>query len=484
MTTGRRTDSTTPIPGLRRAVIASVLGNGLEWFDFLSYAYFASSIGRAFFPLGDPVASLLLTYGVFAMGFVVRPVGGVLFGLYADHKGRKRALTLLTGLMAAGTLLMGLTPPYERIGLAAPVIVILARLIQGVSVGGEFGSAAAMLVEYAPPRHRMFYASFQMMSHGVALIVVSVFGYALTTRLAPAALDQWGWRIPFFFGALVGPVGLYIRHYVGESPEFLRLQTQRRNQASRTVRPSVGGVICGIGVISLGAAVNYLWHSYAPTYVVQQLHLPLSAALGGAAVAGLVASATYPLAGWIADRIGPFRLLFPLVAIFALSAWPLYHYVASAPSVERLLVGQIVAALFLGLMSGAHPGMLAALFPTESRSTGIALSYNIAVAVFGGLAPMIVTGLIALSGDEMMPAYYQMVVAAISLVLIGLTASAWRGIGPSAADPARSSLSLEPSDGTAPPPLLRDRGRGAAYHPGRHPAGYGAAAPQQTDPGA
>jgi len=424
-------ETATPIPGLWRAVTASVVGNGLEWFDFLSYAYFASSIGQAFFPLGDPVASLLLTYGVFAAGFIVRPVGGVLFGLYADYKGRKRALVLLTGLMAAGTLLMAMTPSYDRIGIAAPALVILARLIQGVSVGGEFGSAAAMLVEYAPPGKRMFYASFQMMSHGLALVFVSAFSYGLTTQLDPAALDDWGWRIPFFFGALIGPVGLYIRHQVGETPEFLRAQSlQLRTATRRRGRPNLAAVTCGIGVISLGAAVNYLWHSYAPIYVVQQLHLPLSTALGGTALAGLIATATYPLSGWLADRVGPFRLFFPVVTIFALSAWPLYHYVVAAPSVERLYACQAAAALFLGLMSGAHPGMLAALFPTESRSTGIALSYNIAVLLFGGLAPMIVTGLIAVSGDQMMPAYFQICVACLSLALVGGTAGAWRGIGP------------------------------------------------------
>jgi MFS family permease len=415
-------------PGVRRAVIASVIGNGLEWFDFLSYAYFAATIGRVFFPLADHTASLLLTLGVFAAGFVVRPVGGVLLGIYADRVGRRRALALLIVMMATATLLVGLTPGYATIGLAAPALVILGRIIQGLSVGGQFGSAAAMLTEYAPPGRRMFYGSFQMASQGVALLLASGFGYVLTTWLSAAALDAWGWRIPFLFGTLIGPVGIYIRYYVGESPEFLRAQAARAATAAPRAGVSLAAVICGIGVIAVGTALNYLWHSYTPTYVVRQLHLPISAALGGASITGLVAIVAYPISGWIADRLGAFRMFFPVVSAFALAAWPLYAYVAAAPSVARLITAQIVATLFLSLMSGPHPGMLAALFPTGTRSTGIALSYNIAVTLFGGLAPVTVTWLIAVSHDAMMPAYFQIMAALLSLGLVGATARAWRGV--------------------------------------------------------
>ncbi|HEV2675501.1 MAG TPA: MFS transporter [Aliidongia sp.] len=412
-------------PGLRRAVVASVIGNGLEWFDFLSYAYFASTIARVFFPLDDHTASLLLTLGVFAAGFIVRPIGGVLLGLYADRAGRKRALTLLIALMAAGTLLIAVTPAYATIGLAAPALVILARLIQGLSVGGEFGSAAALLTEYAPPGRRMFYGSFQMASQGVALLLASGFGYVLTKALDAQALQDWGWRVPFLFGALIGPVGVYIRHNVGESPEFLALQAARAAAIDRAPRVplSPSAVICGIGVIAVGTALNYLWHSYTPTYVVEQLHLPISAALGGSTLAGLIAIVAYPLSGWLADRVGAFRLFFPAVIGFALAAYPLYAYVATTPSVERLLTAQIISTLFLSLMSGPHPGMLAALFPTANRSTGIALSYNIAVTLFGGLAPVTVTWLIAVSGSAMMPAYYQIMAAVLSLILVAATRS-------------------------------------------------------------
>ena len=412
---------------IRRAVLASVIGNGLEWFDFLSYAYFATIIARVFFPREDPMAGLIATYGVFAVGFIVRPFGGILLGIYADRAGRKRALSLLIAMMAAGTLIVGLTPSYASIGVAAPVLVIIARVIQGLSVGGEFGSAAAMLTEYAPPGKRMFYGSFQMASQGVALLLASGFGWVLTTSLDATQLQSWGWRVPFLFGALIGPIGFYIRHHVGESPEFLRMQ--QAHSATRTKPPlSLAAIVCAIGVIVVGTALNYLWHSYAPTYVLRELHLPLSAALGATTVAGLIAVICYPISGWIADRVGAFRLFFPIVILFALSAWPLYHYVVSAPSVERLFVAEIVATLFLSAMSGPHPGMLAALFPTARRTTGIAISYNLAVTVFGGLAPVTVTWLIDRTKDVMMPAYYQIGAALISLALVAMTHRAWRDI--------------------------------------------------------
>ena len=412
---------------IRRAVLASVIGNGLEWFDFLSYAYFATIIARVFFPREDPMAGLIATYGVFAVGFIVRPFGGILLGIYADRAGRKRALSLLIAMMAAGTLIVGLTPSYASIGVAAPVLVIVARIIQGLSVGGEFGSAAAMLTEYAPPGKRMFYGSFQMASQGVALLLASGFGWVLTTSLDAAQLQSWGWRVPFLFGALIGPIGFYIRHHVGESPEFLRMQ--QAQSATRAKPPlSMSAIVCATGVIVVGTALNYLWHSYAPTYVLRELHLPLSAALGATTVAGLVAVICYPISGWIADRVGAFRLFFPIVILFALSAWPLYHYVVSAPSVERLFVAEIVATLFLSAMSGPHPGMLAALFPTARRTTGIAISYNLAVTAFGGLAPVTVTWLIDQTKDVMVPAYYQIGAALISLALVAITHRAWRDI--------------------------------------------------------
>ena len=422
-------DRTLSVPAIRRAVVASVIGNGLEWFDFLVYAFFARTIGHHFFPASTPTASLMLTFATFAVGFVVRPFGGILLGVYADRAGRQKALALLIVLMAAGTLIVGLAPDYASIGLAAPLLIVLARVIQGLSVGGEFASAAAMLVELAPPGRKMFYGSFQMASQGMALLVASGISLLLTEAMAPAALEAWGWRIPFLLGSLIGPLGFYIRRKCAESPEFLALRAAGGPLPVTGFAPAMArqwrAVVCAFGIIAVGTALNYLWHSYTPTYVTEQLHLPLSAALAGSSLCGLVAIVVYPLAGLLADRIGAYRQFFFVVTAFAFCAYPIYAYVDTAPSVPRLFVSQLVATLFLGFMSGPHPGMLATLFPTGSRSTGVALSYNLAVTLFGGLAPVTVTWLIAVTGDRMMPAWFQILAAVISLAMVGATATAW-----------------------------------------------------------
>ncbi|MEI9983811.1 MAG: MFS transporter [Aliidongia sp.] len=224
---------------IRRAVLASVIGNGLEWFDFLIYAFFARTIANHFFPADTPTTSLLLSFATFAVGFVVRPLGGVVLGIYADRVGRQKALSLLILMMAAGTLIVGLTPSYATIGIAAPLLIVAARVIQGLSVGGEFASAAAMLVELAPPGRKMFYGSFQMASQGFALLIASGFGLALTQLMTASDLEAWGWRIPFLAGALIGPVGFYIRRRLCRKPGVPGAagQAAPRWQMKRSRRP-------------------------------------------------------------------------------------------------------------------------------------------------------------------------------------------------------------------------------------------------------
>jgi MFS transporter, MHS family, proline/betaine transporter len=332
--------------------------------------------------------------------------------------------------MAASTLLMGLTPGYSTIGIAAPLLVLLARVMQGLSVGGEFATAAAMLTEYAPRGKKMFFGSFQMTSQAVALVLSSGFGYFLTTNLDRASLESWGWRVPFLLGALVGPVGFYIRHKVAESPEFVELRERLGHAPRQTIRgffrQRSDASLCAMGVIIVGAATNYLWHTFMPLYVERQLHLPLKNALLGTAVSGLIAIVGYPLAGKLADRIGAFRLFFPVTIFWIVIAYPLFAWVLASPTPGRVFAAQMVATVVLSLMSGPHPGMLTQLFPTATRSTGVALSYNIAVTLFGGLAPLTVSTLITLTGSNLVPAYYLIFAGFVSLGLVGLTRSGQR----------------------------------------------------------
>lgn len=415
---------------IRRAVLASVIGNGLEWFDFLIYGYFAKIIAHVFFPTGNTALSTALTLGTFAVGFIVRPLGGIVIGAYADRVGRRRTLSMLILMMAGSTLLMGLTPGYASIGIAAPLLVLLARVLQGLSVGGEFATAAAMLSEYAPQGKKMFFGSFQMTSQAVALVLSSACGYVLTSHLERGALESWGWRIPFLLGALVGPVGFYIRHKVAESPEFTALRDRLGHAPKQTVRGFFrargDASLCAMGVIIVGTATNYLWHTFMPLYVERQLHLPLKNALLGTAVSGLISIVGYPLAGKLADKVGAYRLFFPVTIVWIVIAYPLFAWVLASPTPGRVFAAQMVATIVLSLMSGPHPGMLTQLFPTATRSTGVALSYNIAVTLFGGLAPLTVSTLITFTGSNIVPAYYLIFAGLVSLALVGLTRSGQR----------------------------------------------------------
>ena len=408
----------------RRVVLASILGNGLEWFDFVSYGYFASIIAKVFFPANSDLA-LMLTYATFAIGFVVRPIGGIVLGAYADRYGRRRALSLLIVMMAFGTLTLGLTPAYATIGILAPVIVVLGRVVQGISIGGEFGSATALLVEYAPPNRRMMYGSFQMSSQALGRVLATSIGLPVLLLFSPATVQDGAWRIPFLIGSLIGPFGFYVRYRLAESPEFERLLAHKADVARAPVREVLQRhwlpVITAIGLTIIGTSLTYIWNTYLPTYVVEQLHLPLWQGLLGVAVTSAIGIGTCVLGGWLADVYGPYRMFFLFTAISALISYPMFAYVLAAPGFGRLFLAQFVVLTVFGLLQGSGPGLLAGLFPVSVRSTGMAISYNVGVTVFGGFAPLTVTWLIAMTGNKLMPAFYIIAAAALSIVVVGST---------------------------------------------------------------
>ena len=417
-------------PEIRRAVLASTIGNGFEWFDFLMYGFFAGIISRVFFPSHDAFASLMLTYASFAIGFLVRPFGGLVFGAFADRVGRQQALSLLIMMMALGTLVLAVTPGYATIGIAAPMIVTLGRALQGLSTGGEFGSATAMLVEYAPPGKKSFYGSFQMCSQAFGTLAAAVVAYLLTTSVPHAALQGWVWRLPFFAGALIGPMGFYIRRKVAESPEFEALRRQRHGIERAPIRLVLTRhampLLCAVGFIAIGTANNYIFNTYLPVYVTRQLHLSMAVALLGTTVGGIISVFLYPAIGRLADRIGPYRIFFPAVVIGGLLVYPVFEFVVGGPTPERLFFAQVLMLVIHAFMIGPAPALLAELFPTSVRSTGMSLAYNIAVTVFGGFAPMTVTLLIKASGSSLTPAFYLLGITIFSLVVVGATLRAPR----------------------------------------------------------
>jgi MFS transporter, MHS family, proline/betaine transporter len=410
----------------RRVVLASILGNGLEWFDFVSYGYFASIIAKVFFP-ADSDLSLMLTYATFAVGFVVRPIGGIVLGAYADRYGRQRALSLLIVMMAFGTLTLGLTPGYASIGIVAPIVIVLGRLVQGISIGGEFASATAMLVEYAPPNRRMMFGSFQMSSQALGRVLATSVGLSVLLTFSPASIQGGAWRIPFLLGSLIGPFGFYVRYRLAESPEFQQQMAHKGDAARAPVREVLQRhwltLICAIGLTIIGTSLTYIWNTYLPTYVVEQLHLPLWQGLLGVALTSTIGIGTCVLGGWLADRYGAYRTFFLFTAISALISYPFFAYVLAAPGFERLLLAQLVVLTVFGLLQGSGPGLLAALFPVEVRSTGMAIAYNFGVTVFGGFAPLTVTWLIAATGNKLMPAFYIIAAAVLSIMVVGSTFS-------------------------------------------------------------
>jgi MFS transporter, MHS family, proline/betaine transporter len=410
----------------RRVVLASILGNGLEWFDFVSYGYFASIIAKVFFPAGSDVA-LMLTYATFAVGFVVRPVGGIVLGAYADRYGRRRALSLLIVMMAFGTLTLGLTPAYASIGIVAPIIVVLGRVVQGISIGGEFASATALLVEFAPANRRMMFGSFQMSAQALGRVLATGIGLPVLLLFPPATVQDGAWRIPFLIGSLIGPFGFYVRYKLAESPEFQKLSEHKTDLARAPVREVLQRhwlpVICAIGLTIVGTSLTYIWNTYLPTYVVEQLHLPLWQGLLGVAVTSAIGIGTCVLGGWLADVYGPYKMFFLFTVISALISYPMFAYVLAAPGFGRLFLAQFVVLTVFGLLQGSGPGLLAGLFPVAVRSTGMAISYNVGVTVFGGFAPLTVTWLIAMTGSKLMPAFYIIAAAVLSIAVVGSTLS-------------------------------------------------------------
>jgi MHS family proline/betaine transporter-like MFS transporter len=397
---------------ITKLVIATSIGNALEWYDIAVYAYFAVYVSKAFFPSDDPKTSLLLTFGTFGLSFLVRPIGGIMLGAYADRHGRKASLMVSIVLMTVGTLVLALMPTYATIGILAPIAVILARLVQGFSAGGEFGSSTAFLVEHAPER-RGFIASWQFASQGVSGLLGSGFGAALTSWMDPADLQSWGWRLPFLFGVLIGPVGVYIRNHIEDAAP--PPAAKQESPVSQVFLHQKLRVILAIGALAVSTAVNYLV-VYMPTYVVKTLNLPPSVGFIAAFSAQVAVTLLTPIAGLVSDRIGRTTHMITMALLLLASIFPAFLLLTGRPTPGLILLG----VLWLGTLKALYYGPLAALmselFPPATRATGLGLSYNIGVTVFGGMGPAIMTWLggFALIG-ELAPGYYLTVVCILSL---------------------------------------------------------------------
>lgn len=404
----------------RRVVVASTLGNAFEWFDYAIFGMFAPIISKLFFPAGNDVNSMLLTFATFAVAFAMRPLSGVLFGLYADRLGRKRALTLMIIMMAIGTGMIGLLPTYAAIGIAAPVLMVVARLIQGISVGGEFSNATAMLVEYSPANRRGYYGSFQMVSQALGFTVGALLAYLATTYASPAALESWGWRIPFILGILIGPFGYWLRSNIDETPEFQRYLQSKQKPANTPLAElftrHLRELVIGFCIVVMGTVSYYAMLLYIPIYAVRQLGIPMSGAQLSSVLSTALIVVFCPLAGSLSDRIGRRVVVLPATIIYAVVVWLAVHHLLAEPSLSRLILAQMATSLVMAFIWGPTPVLLMDLFPVGVRSTGVGMIYNVGVALFGGLAPFAITWLIAATGDKMSPVYYVAISAVVGVL--------------------------------------------------------------------
>ncbi|WP_282363128.1 MFS transporter [Pseudomonas sp. PS01297] len=407
---------------LRRAATASFLGNFVEWFDYAAYGYLATIIALTFFPQTDAATGLLATFAVFALSFIVRPIGGLVWGHFGDKYGRRSALAWSILIMTVSTFCIGLLPGYNHIGLWAPALLLLIRLVQGFSASGEYAGASAFLAEYAPQGKRGFYTSIVPASTAAGLLFGAVFVAGLHALMTVENLHDWGWRLPFLLAAPFGLVGRYIRISLQDSPKFLEMEKRLEAKECATHAPirelltvHRRAVVIGIGVTCLNAVAFYLLLSYMPTYLSTEMGMSESDSF----IASTVSLATYIglifLMGKLSDRFGRKTMLVAASVLFLLLTFPLFGMLGN-PSLMVILMIQIAFGAILAMNDGTLPCFLAEIFPTRVRFSGFAFSFNIANAVFGGTAPFIATWLIQLTGNKMAPAWYLLAAAAVALI--------------------------------------------------------------------
>lgn len=396
---------------LAKAVFSGSLGNMLEWFDYGLYGYFAVIISHNFFVSDDPIVGLLLSFLVFGTGFLVRPIGGILIGAYADKHGRVKGLTLTILCMGICTMCMGLLPTYAQIGIAAPILLVILRLLQGLATGGEFGSALTFIAEYGTPNNRAFLVSWQPFSVGCGLLVGSAAGLLITTIMPEAALYDWGWRIPFICGILIAIYGVHMRKNVPDSPEFLKMKEESKTVEEphtpikdlflRYKKP----IFTVIGLLVGSSATYYLLITYMPTYISEFMGTSLSSAF----VVNTSVIAIYlilcPFMGLLIDKIGRRKSLIIGCLGFLILSYPVFALLIQQdnPVIMIALLGILI--VFQTIIAVAIAVVSAEIFPTKLRSSGIGFSYNLAAAVFGGLAPLAATALIAGTGDQLSITY-------------------------------------------------------------------------------
>ncbi|SKC92369.1 MFS transporter, MHS family, proline/betaine transporter [Burkholderia sp. YR290] len=400
-----------------QVIAATTLGTALEFYDFTIYSFFAIQIGQLFFPSASPVNQFLLSIGVFGVGFVVRPLGGIVIGAYADRAGRKKAMVLTIMLMALSCALIASAPPYAVAGMAAPFIVLAARLIQGFAAGGEFGPGTTLLVEYASDSTRAFFASWNFAATALGLALGAAVATLINVSLPKDAVLAWGWRIPFVLGIVAAPVGMLIRRRLEETlSDASSARTHRRGALKAALTTHLKLTILGT-FAELGGSVSvYITAFFLPSHAVRTLHLSSTASVASGVISSLVLFVAAPIAGKLADRFSRKRVLVISRVTLLLTVYPAFAWLSAQPSTLMLCAVSAFLALFVAGQIVPVLVMIPELFPKHVRATGIALTYVVSASFFGGFSPFVASWLVALTGNPLAPAWYVAAACAVSLV--------------------------------------------------------------------
>ncbi|MGA7782169.1 MAG: MFS transporter [Paraburkholderia sp.] len=417
---------------LTRTIAAIVIGNGFVAYDFTVYSFSAVLIGKLFFPSANPASSLLLSLATFGAGFVMRPLGAILIGHISDSRGRKAGMCVALTLMTVGTWMIACLPTYASIGAAASILLVIARLLQGLAAGGEIGPASASLMESVAYRRRCFMVSWRGASQGAAAFVAALVGASTVAVLTPAAMREWGWRIPFVLGGLIGPVGWFLRRHMMELPPAIRERLSARVLAEHARPLALGMLMMAAPSVSI-----YITVFYMPAYLVSTLHRSPTISLMTACVSGLVILVVTPLVARIADRRASRKTIQYLsLAVAVAGAWPAFWGLTRG--VDNLAALVIITAYVAFAVNNAGAGsvLMMEAFPRHRRAAALSVIYSFGVVAFGGFSPFIVTWLIHVTGNAMMPAWYLMVANGMSLVALYLFPENTRGTEPALAEPA------------------------------------------------
>ena len=407
---------------IRRAIVGASVGNTVEWFDFAVYGYLAVTLGAVFFPSEDPTISLLSSFAVFGVAFVMRPLGGLFFGPLGDRIGRQRTLATVIILMSISTFAIALLPGYATIGIWAPILLVLARLLQGFSAGGEFGGASAFIAEYSPDNRRGFLVSWLEFSTLIGFILGSTSVLVLSSVLSEDALTSWGWRIPFLIAGPLGLIGLYIRLRLDDTPEFRALESAGEVSQSpfkETITQNWKPILQVAGLVIIQNAGFYIVLTYMQTYITEQLGFSTTSASLSTVLTLLVGMVLIPPLGALSDRVGRKPVLMASCVGFVVLTYPLF-LLLNAGNLAGAIAAHVALGALLAVYLSTTIAALTELFPTRVRYGGFSIGYNVSVAIFGGAAPFLATYLISVTGNPLSPAFY-LIAAAIATAVTLLT---------------------------------------------------------------